>query len=67
MTEQEARKILGDYRELDEDTGEKYSYDILKCLGADCNGFVFECRADGVDGTCVMGVYPGGVVLCAPQ
>lgn len=66
MTEKEARAILAKYRETDEETGEQYGYDILNCVGADGDGFTFECRAAGVDTTCVMGVYPGGRVLCAP-
>jgi hypothetical protein len=67
MTEKETKKILDGYREADEDTGESYGYKILEGLGRDGDGFVFRCKADGVDDTCVMGVYPGGTVLCVPQ
>jgi len=66
MTEKEARAILESYQETDEDTGEKYGFCILKSLGADGDGFAFECKADGAESSCTMGVYPGGEVLCIP-
>lgn len=43
MTEKEARNKLKSYREIDEDTGEEYGYQIVKSLSPDGNGYLFEC------------------------
>ena len=65
MTEKEAKKILLDYRECD-DNGAEYGYRILSSIGADGNGFVFECCADGETEKCLMGVYPNNTILTLP-
>lgn len=75
MTENEARKILQDYRETDDDTGEKYGYVIQECCGTDGDGFVFRCKIEGVDYDALdavmgnlplMAVYPDGTVVNVP-
>lgn len=67
MTEKEAKAILETYQETDEDTGEIYGYEVLDCLGTDGDGFVFECRAEGAENTCDMGIYPDGTILNIPR
>lgn len=72
MTENEARKILLEYREEDDETGEMYGFDIDCLVGKNGDGFVFRCKADGVTYDSVeefplYGVYPDGTVLCVPM
>lgn len=66
MTEKEAKKKLEAYREIDEDTGEEYAYRVVKSLGPDGNGYLFECTPEGTDFVCVVAVYPE-YVLMVPQ
>lgn len=75
MTEKEARKILQDYRETDDDTGEEYGYVIQECCGTDGDGFVFQCKVEGVDYDALdavtgnlplLAVYPDGTVVNVP-
>lgn len=71
MTEQEARKILKSYRETDDDTGEKYGYIIQESCGKDGEGYIFRCKAEGVDyspkdNLPLIGVYPDGTVISIP-
>lgn len=71
MTEQEARKILTDYREIDDDTGEKFGYFIQNCVGKKENAFYFECKVEGVeyhdgDKLPIVAVFPDGSVLVLP-
>lgn len=56
MTEREARTILENYREVDEDTGEEHKYIIRYCAGNDANAFFFECKIEGYE-------YQQGVIL----
>lgn len=79
MTEHEARTILESYREVDEDTGEEYGHKIIRCLGSDSDGYVFECKSTGYldlntmtfvessDVTYEVAVYSDGTVVCIPQ
>ena len=79
MTEHEARTILENYREVDEDTGEEYGHNIIRCLGSDNDGYIFECRSNGhldlktglfvedPNATYQMAVYPDETVNCLPQ
>ena len=79
MTEHEARKILENYREVDEDTGEKYDHKIIRCLGSDGDGYIFECKSNGYldlktmtfvespDAAYEVAVYSDGTVVCIPQ
>ena len=75
MTENEARTILQDYREMDDDTGEEYGYVIQECCGKDGEGYVFQCKIEGVDydtlddvmrNLPLMAVYPDGTVANIP-
>ena len=47
MSEKEARAILQDYWEEDEDTGEEYSLTVKECIYSDGVQFVFRCELDG--------------------
>lgn len=79
MTEQEARKILEEYREFDEDTGEKYGHKIIRCLGSNRDCYIFQCKSNGYldlntmtfvespDATYEVAVYLDGTVICIPQ
>ena len=49
MTKEEAKKILEAYRETDEDTGDTWGLKVLKYLGANNDGHVFEVIADDTD------------------
>lgn len=71
MSENEARKILSDYKEVDDDTGKTYGYIIQECCGKDGDGYLFQCKAEGVeyDNTQtlpILAVYPDGTVLTLP-
>ena len=75
MTENEARTILQDYRETDNDTGEEYGYVIQECCGKDGEGYVFSCKIEGVDydtlddvmrNLPLIAVYPDGTVVNVP-
>ncbi len=75
MTENEARAILQDYRETDNDTGEEYGYVIQECCGKDSEGYVFRCKIEGVDydtlddvmrNLPLIAVYPDGTVVNVP-
>lgn len=66
MTGKEARNKLKSYREIDEDTGEEYGYQIVKSLSPDGNGYLFECMQEGTDFVCVMAVYPEDILM-VPQ
>ena len=79
MTELEARTILENYREVDDDTGEEYGHEIIRCLGGDNGSYIFECKSGGyldlktgvfVESSTVtyeVAVYPDGTVICLPQ
>ena len=72
MTENEARHILSNYRELDDDTGEEYGYIIQECCGKDGEGYVFRCKAEGAEydetqDLPLLAVYPEGMVLIIPN
>ena len=79
MTELEARTILENYREADDDTGEEYGHKIIRCLGGDNDGYIFECKSDGyldlnagvlvksTNVTYQVAVYPDETVICLPQ
>lgn len=79
MTELEARTILENYREADDDTGEEYGHKIIRCLGGDNDGYIFECKSDGyldlnagvlvksTNATYQVAVYPDETVICLPQ
>ena len=71
MTEQEARKSLQGYQEIDDDTGEKYGYIIQESCGKDGEGYIFRCKVEGVDyspkdNLPLLGVYPDGTVISIP-
>ncbi len=71
MTEKEARDILSGYREIDDDTGERYGYTIQECCGKDGDGYLFRCRAEGVeysgtDDLPILAVYPDKTVIAVP-
>lgn len=71
MTEKEARKILQDYHETDDNTDEEYGYVIQECCGTDGNGYVFRCKAEGVEygkdtNLPLIAVYPDGTVIPVP-
>lgn len=71
MTEQEARNILKNFRETDDDTGEQYGYIIQKCCGKDGNGYVFQCKVEGMeykptDQLPLLAVYPDGTIMNVP-
>ena len=75
MTENEARTILQDYRETDNDTGEEYGYVIQECCGKAGEGYVFRCKIEGVDydtlddvmrNLPLIAVYPDGTVVNVP-
>ena len=79
MTEFEARTILENYREADDDTGEEYGHNISRCRGSDNDGYIFECKSNGyldlktgmfvksTNATYQVAVYPDGTVICLPQ
>lgn len=79
MTELEARTILENYREVDDDTGEEYGHKVICCRGGDNDGYVFECSSEGcldlktgvfvksTTATYEVAVYPDGAVICLPQ
>ena len=71
MTEQEAKKVLQEYRDTDDYTGEKYGYIIQESCGKDGDGYIFRCKAEGVDyapedNLPLLGVYPDGTVISVP-
>ena len=75
MTQNEARTILRDYCETDNDTGEEYGYVIQECCGKDGEGYVFRCKIEGVDydtlddvmrNPPLIAVYPDGTVVNVP-
>ena len=66
MTENEAREFLSRYRKYDEESGSEYGFQILELIQRDGDGFLFRCRPDDCDITCVLAVYPGGTVLIPP-
>lgn len=79
MTEEEARTILENYREVDDDTGEEYSHKIICCLGSDNDYYIFKCKSDGCldlktgsfvkseNASYEVAVCPDGTVLGIPQ
>ena len=65
-----AEKILLAYREIDEETGQEYGYQITEYLGPDGNGQIFKVICD--DGAedyepIPVGVYPPDRVMFLPQ
>ncbi len=75
MTEQDARRILLNYREVDDETGNEYGYVIRKCCGKDGEGYIFQCEIsdvnyDDLDAVFrsypLIGVYPDGLVVQIP-
>lgn len=71
MTEQEARKILQNFREIDDDTDEEYGYIIQECCGKNESAYVFRCKAEGAvygkdTNLPLMAVYPDGSVIAIP-
>lgn len=79
MTEQEARTILENYNDIDDNTGEEYNHTIIRCLGGDNDGYIFECGSNGsldlkagmfvetTSATYEVAVYSDGTVVCIPQ
>ena len=66
MTEAEARKVISAYREYDEATDSEYGFRILECIEQSGSGFLFKCQPDECTETCMLAVYPGGLVLTPP-
>lgn len=66
MTEAEARKVISAYREYDEETDSEYGFRILECIEQSESGFLFKCQPDECTETCILAVYPGGLVLTPP-
>lgn len=71
MMEKEARKILEEYREFDDNTGETYRYIIQRSAGNDANAFFFESKIEGYEyqqGTILpmIATYSDGRVLSLP-
>lgn len=71
MTETKAREILSEYQEEDEETGEMYGFDIIDFVGADGDGLIARCIAEGAtyhsdEELPLYAIYPDGTVLCVP-
>ena len=71
MTENEARNLLEQDVETNEDTREFWSLNVLDVIGKTGNGYVFNCIEDGVnkDDYTILpkyAVFPDGTILVVP-